>query len=245
MAVLGGAFLIFVVLSSSFAGFFFPPFPSFLLMLSADGLGLGVAWYLYIQWEKRPILMLCPKCEGIISSQTPWVCKACGKENRKVAEFPFVHKCGNPDCGVEPKAYRCHHEIKNGEFCGEMIFLSEDRDKTNYAHCLNSPAEVPAPTERTIKRQTHEETKEDRVNEIEIAELELKLKKIDNEREGPKIKSPADLKKEACERDYVAIMGVHEYLRRKTDEVKELYKNDSQSLKDAMDAIEEIRKRHS
>jgi hypothetical protein len=125
-----------------------------------------------------------------------------------------------------------------------MIFLSDDKDETNYAYSLNSPHEIPKPDARSQKRQAHEESKGDKINEIEAAELDLKLKEIKSRHDGPKVKSPFEQKQEMCEKDYVGIMGVREYVRRKTIEVKELYKDDPESLQDALDAIEEIRNRH-
>lgn len=241
---IGIIFLGAIALMSWFLAAFMPN-GALLRMLIGDAIALGVAYYFYIIWDKRPVQLACPNCEKIISSNTPWVCSVCKRVNTNTTEFPFVHKCGNPECGVEPKSYRCHHQDADGKACREIIFLSDDEDRTNYAYAVNSPTEVKPPDERTVKRQAHDDTKEDKTHEIELTELDLKLKKIKDQRDGPKIKSQAERKKDMVDDDYAAMMGVREHLRKKTEEVKILYKDDPEALKDALDAIEEIRKRYS
>jgi len=202
----------------------------------ADLALMGALFYFYFFiLQNRPIKLHCPHCEKIIRSNTPWVCGFCKESNRNANEYSFVDKCGH--CKDEPKAYKCHH-------CGEMIYLSDDEDKINYAYALNSPVEIPQLDERAIKRQAHEGKKEDKINAIEAAELDLKLKQIKERKKGPKLKTPYEQKQELCEKDYVGIMGVVEYVRRKTIEVEKLYKNDPESLKKALEAIKEIESRH-
>jgi hypothetical protein len=204
----------------------------------ADILAIGVLVYLHYAFlNKRAIWIRCPHCDKKIATNTPWVCGVCQAKNEHVDNFPFVNRCES--CGVEPKAYQCHHEA-----CRELIFITEDEQTRNFAYCINTPAEIPPPDARTVKRQGHEESKEEKMSSIELAELDLKLKEIKAKHDGPKIKSPFEQKKEQWESEYVGIMGLQEYVHRKTIEVKELYKDDPVSLKDALDAIEEVKKRH-
>ena len=231
IAILVTAFVIVVFLASGVTAIIFS---SFLPMFGVDAIAIGAVYYFYILWNKRAIRLRCRSCKKIVVSNTPWVCTVCGKSNLNTAEFPFVHECQH--CGSEPKAYRCHNQQ-----CRELIFLSEDEDQTNYAHRFNSPDDIPKPDGRANKRQAHQETKEDKENEIAIAELDEKLRKIKEQAKEPKIKTPGDRKQETCEQDYIGIMGVREYCRRKTIEVKELYKGDPEGLRDALEAIEAIR----
>ena len=159
MVAIAGAFILGVIVMSWLFSVFAPGVLA--PMLVGDVIALGVAYYFYILWERRPIRLACPKCEKIILSNTPWVCGVCRKPNLNTTEFPFVHKCGNPDCGFEPKAYRCHHEDEDGIVCGEMIYLSEERDKLNYAYCLNAPEEKSRSDTHTEKLQEMRESKEE------------------------------------------------------------------------------------
>ena len=204
---------------------------------AADAVAIALLFYLYFFiLEKRPIRLDCPHCKRIILSNTPWVCKACTSKNTDTDNYSFLNKCNN--CGVEPKAYRCHHKG-----CGEIIFFTGDQDETNYASGLNSPAEVPKPDERTEKVKAKVETVEDKKKDIEIAELDEKLKTIKERVEGPKIKTPFEQKKESFEKYYDGVMGIREHARKKRAEAAETYKDDPESLKDANDAIDEFLKR--
>jgi hypothetical protein len=171
IAVLGSTFVLVIILSSAFAVLLFSLPASFLVMLAVDAICMGIAGYLYILWKERPILIKCPKCGEIISSHTPWLCKACGTANRNVQEFPFLHKCGNAECGVGPKTYRCHH-------CKEFVYLTEDEDEINYASCLNSPAEQPEPDEHLKKVKALQQEKERKLEEREIVGLDEDLATI-------------------------------------------------------------------
>jgi hypothetical protein len=124
-----------------------------------------------------------------------------------------------------------------------MIFFTEDQDETNYAAALNSPAEVPKPDERTVKVKANVETVQDRTHDIQIAELDEKLKIIKERTEGPKIKTPFEQKKESFDKYYDGVMGIREHARTKRAEAAERYKDDPESLKDANEAIDEFLKR--
>jgi len=102
VVVIGVLFILVVIVMSELISVLSPG--ESIPMLIGDAIALVGAYYLYIVWDKRPIRLSCPKCERIISSNTPWVCGFCGKENRNANEFPFVDKCCH--CGAEPKEYR-------------------------------------------------------------------------------------------------------------------------------------------
>jgi hypothetical protein len=149
-------------------------YPGFAPMLVVDALVLGGVYYLHLLWEKRPVKIRCGQCGKIISSSTPWVCGVCGTKNTDTEHFPFMFKCKNKDCGTEPKAYRCHHQD-----CGAMIFLTEDEDATNYAHNVNSPAEMPPRDQHADELRSLREKKERILEEREIAIVEEELKKFE------------------------------------------------------------------
>lgn len=129
-------FVIFVLLVGIFSWVALGIFSSMAVMLVGDVIALGVIYFLFTTWDKQAIQLDCVKCGKQISSNTPWVCKACGAKNFDTENFPFLFKC--KECGVEPKAYRCHHKKTDGSICGTMLFLTKDQDATNYAHCLTT-----------------------------------------------------------------------------------------------------------
>lgn len=200
-------------------------------------LAVGVLLYflLFHVLAGRAIWLSCAKCGKAVSSNTAWTCGVCGGLNTDTFAFPFLNKCSVDGCGAEPKAYKCHH-------CGEPIFLTADEDATNCARAANAPASPPSDHDRL--RYLRALSKEDKAAQVELAELDLKLKQIKAQAEGPKTKSPAEQRQEAFEREFIAIMGIHEYARRKAQEAAVLYKDDPEALKQALEAIEEIRRRH-
>jgi hypothetical protein len=115
--------------------------------------------------DKRVIKMSCNHCHKTILTNTPWLCGVCGGKNCETDEFSFLNHCMH--CKGKPKAYRCHH-------CGELIFLSEDEQKENYAESLRAPAPV---------RKNEKETEAAKLaGDIEVkklkvvdADLDLKL----------------------------------------------------------------------
>jgi hypothetical protein len=82
--------------------------------------------------HKRAIGIECPSCGKYILTNTPWICGFCGAKNFRVDDYPFVGRCGNKECGAEPKAYQCHH-------CEKLIFFTPDRQKFNFAKSVNIP----------------------------------------------------------------------------------------------------------
>ena len=209
----------------------------FLPMLAVTALGLGVVYFLHTLWAKRVIGFECNHCDRYIASNTPWVCPYCKQPNMNANEHPFVGECEH--CGNGPKAYMCHYSD-----CKKLIFLSPDRDGANYAYSINAvPVSKPQPDERTIKANSHSDAKLAKQKEIELAELDEKLLSLKSRIEGPKIKTPLEKKKESFEQYFDGVRGAREIARRKKAEVEELYKDDPESLKDALAAIEEYLKR--
>src|SRR4051812_17615161 len=73
----------------------------------ADAVAIALLFYVFFfLLENRTISLHCPHCRKYIATNTPWVCGFCKGENKRVDEYPFVHRCEK--CGAEPKAYKCH-----------------------------------------------------------------------------------------------------------------------------------------
>ena len=117
----------------------------FLLTLALDGflafiiavIATGCLFFFYL--DRRAMGIECPSCGKYILTNTPWICGFCGAKNFRVDEYPFVGRCGNKECGAEPKAYQCHH-------CEKLIFLTPDRQNFNFAKSVNVP-DKPGPVE--------------------------------------------------------------------------------------------------
>lgn len=192
-------------------------------------------------WEKRAIAIRCPGCGENVSTDTPWVCGHCKRQNVRTDEYPFLNRCQHADCGIRPKTYKCHHGN-----CQELIFLTLDKDKVNYAFRCDSPKEVPeSAKQRAARLQTHEETKEGKLQAIAIQELDVKLNGLKAQIDGPKIKTELEKKMAAADQLYDASMGIREYCRKKRAEAAEKFKDNPDLLRDANDAIAEIEKRFS
>jgi hypothetical protein len=228
--------VIFIVLVTTLSWVVSTISPSFFAMLVADAIALGVVYFLYTLWHKRAIGLDCNHCGKYIASNTPWVCGFCKAPNTNANEHPFVGKCER--CGNEPKAYKCHHQD-----CGKLIFLTPDMLEMNYAYCLNSPAEIPKPDEKTKTLERHATERRDKEHQLAMAELDAKSKELKERMDGPKIKTSYEQKKEKMTDYYNSVMGIREDIRKLREEAAEKYKNDSDSLKDANDALDEIEKR--
>lgn len=137
-----------------------------ILMLAGDVVALGLVYYLYLTWRDQPVKLSCPHCEAVILSNTPWVCGFCKQTNRNASQFPFVDKCGH--CSDETKTYRCHH-------CGELIFLTADQDKINYAYALNAPAEKSPDDEHADQVKKLREKRELKEARLSNAQVEAEL----------------------------------------------------------------------
>jgi len=148
-------------------------------MFLADCVLAVGAYLLFLNWNLRPLLFACPGCKAVISSKTPWICCVCKRQNRDTDKYSFVNRCGYDDCRAEPKSYRCHH-------CNELVFLSKDEDKVNFACSINSKADTD--NARTSKVHSRSEELETKVHEVNLAratiikaQLEATLKKLERE----------------------------------------------------------------
>jgi hypothetical protein len=141
-------------------------------MVIGDTLALAGAGILFALWEQRLVYVRCKNCGKTISSSTAWVCGMCGRPNRNPLQFPFVHRCEFEDCGAEPKAYRCH-------LCNELIFLTRDKDKNNFAYAFVSQTDGTAPDKRSDKKRSQQEALEDKDHQIQMAEREVIKARLD------------------------------------------------------------------
>src|SRR5882724_4832290 len=166
----------------------------FMIAGIADIVAIGIVAFFYFTFLiNRAIKIRCPHCRKIILCNTLWICGDCKQRNVRTEDYPFVNKCEHADCGAEPKTYKCHHEQ-----CQQLIFLTSDEDIISYAHRANSPAE--------IKPKTTQENKENKRDEVAMAELDLKLKGIKDRIQGLKIKTELEQNIEKAERYYEASM---------------------------------------
>ena len=194
MLVIAGVFLVSVFVFSVICAQVFssPMVP----MLVIDVVALLAAYYFYVVWEKRPIRLKCKGCHKTITSSTPWICSTCKQVNTRVNDFPFVYKCER--CGAEPKAYRCHHKE-----CGNMIFLTEDHDSTDFAYRVNSEAPVSESEKedaaRKSKLQTAEDQKQEMRQMIELKKSEKELVDLHEQLEAKKKKTPEEILKNELE----------------------------------------------
>jgi hypothetical protein len=209
-------------------------FSNFLPLLFIDAIAIVAMCYVYRIWDNRPIRIECGRCDSIIFSNVPWVCGFCKKINNDWLQYPFVAECAY--CGNEPKVYRCHHKD-----CGEPIFLSEDQSVTNIAS--HSLSEIPQPEidKRFSKRQEHADRKEDKENEIAMAELDQKLKSIRQRSKNPK--TPYNEHEQKYEKVYGDLMGAKKYFHKKRIEIDEEFKNEPEMRKAAHEAVDEAERR--
>jgi len=100
-----------------------------------------------------------------------------------VDDFPFVYHCEH--CGVEPKAYQCHHNN-----CGGIIFLSKDKLTTLCATLIRpeKKSAPPPPKKGPVVDKITQENETIRETEYKLrkAELDLKLKVINKDLEPQK-----------------------------------------------------------
>jgi hypothetical protein len=169
------------------------------------------------------------------------VCGFCGNANTNANVNPIVSICRK--CGVEPKAYKCHHPA-----CGQLIFFSKDYLETNYAYCLNAPTEIP---ERTSKLKAKQENIQDKEHEIQIAKSDVMLAKLDAElgdlkrkSEPIKIKTPFQQKEEGLKNYLAGVMGARELAAKQKAENAVIYKDRPDDLKDANQAVDDWLKRN-
>lgn len=168
--------------------------PNVIGLIIADGVGIGLAFYLKALWDKRPIKITCGHCDKVILSNTPWVCGECEAGNTDTDFFPFCFKCKS--CTATPKAYKCHH-------CNKIIFLSEDKDKTKYAYRLHSPKEKPKADEHLEKVEELRKSRTVKAEELSEARVEEELleikKRIKEKKQKPR--TPKQVLKSGLDQD--------------------------------------------
>ena len=140
----------------------------------AFGVALAASFCLHFFYlDHRAIRIKCPygRCREIIETNTPWICGHKGCKNDNADEFPFIYKCEH--CGNQPKAYKCHH-------CGELIFFTEDEQKTGYAECANYVLKAAV----VKKREGHQEMMTNKREVIESKGLDVEIGKLDMRLKG-------------------------------------------------------------
>lgn len=210
---------------------FFLPSP---VNLVADVVGIAVAYnFLFYFLERRHLLISCPKCKRKVATNTPWVCGVCKAENRNADEVPFINPCGT--CGSTPKAYKCHHKARK-RVCGNLIFLSADEQKHNYAYCLNTESV----TEQASPQSIRSEKKDKKLFDIEMAELKIRLNEIKQRAKARKAKSSKEHAEEAFSKGFDFWLSVEEEAKKQRDIVKEKFKDDEIMLQKALDLIDKL-----
>ena len=159
-------------------------------MLVVDVIAIGLAFFMYLLWDKRPIKIRCEHCKQVISSETPWLCPACKGENTDTVHFPFMHQCKH--CAAVPKAYSCHH-------CGELTFLSDDKDTRSPATGIKFRAVKVEPDLHGQKIKDLQRKKEIKLMEKEIALVESEREAIKTKAERAKPTDPFELTKQELE----------------------------------------------
>jgi len=130
----------------------------------ADAIAIAIGFTLFFfVLDKQAIGIKCQRCGKHVESNTPWICGYNQCRNERVYEFPFIYQCQH--CGLEPKAYQCHH-------CNELIFLSKDHQRTNYAKFAERLVVKPKPIKVVKDPKAEKIAKEHE----EIHELEHELK---------------------------------------------------------------------
>lgn len=203
-------------------------------MLVGDVFLIALCYYFYTVWKTRPIRLRCSACSEILLSNTPWICGFCGYANRNASQNPFVHECAK--CHDQPKAYKCHHSK-----CNLLIFLSEDLDPQNYAYRLHDPKE-PWGEAKSADRQATREQKE---FEIQMTELELRLKAMKEKLESPKVKTSMERKIQAVEEEFAAGMGVRAHIQEMEAKAREMYKDSPKKRREVLEFLKELKEKHS
>jgi hypothetical protein len=204
--------------------------PSLLAWL-ADFAAIAL-WYfiLFNVAHDRAIRIRCPNgnCLRPIDTNTQWECGRCRATNEHTEKFSFVNQCEH--CHYIPKAYKCHH-------CGEMVFLTEDRQALNHATCVNYRI-VPSPDERDTK--THERTKTQKQRELEIAELEGAIAEKKQRYEIPKVKTIQEQIEAEMDSEYARIMGSREHAKKLHERIDVEHKNDPVTKAKAHQTVDDI-----
>lgn len=196
--------------------------------LAAFGVALAASFCLHFFYlDHRVIRIKCSnrRCGEIIETNTPWICGHKGCKNDNPDDYPFIYKCEH--CEYQPKAYKCHH-------CGELIFFTEDEQKTGYAECANHVLRAAL----VKKRDSHQEMMtnkkeivESKGLDVEIGNLDLRLKEIHEVLNpppppptSPSPKMPTPEEKLAAYMDRT--MGKEDAAEKKRAEIREKWKHD-------------------
>jgi predicted RNA-binding Zn-ribbon protein involved in translation (DUF1610 family) len=195
-----GALLVFVVVA-----FIVAPFPYAWII---DAVLIAILFFLYFYvLDKRAINFDCPNCGEHIATNTAWTCGNCSAGNLNGDDFPFINRCQH--CGVEPKAYQCHH--KN---CGELIFLGRDKQQTGFARAF-TVAGNDVLTERAKERE----------RQIALADLDEKLAAFELRKERNRRRSPMENVKEKYEQEYGELMAAEEFAAEQRKLIDEKFKD--------------------
>jgi hypothetical protein len=237
-ARLGTGFIVFALIWSPLWLLLLPVSLGVSLLALALGYAaaFGLVRYYHIVWEKRPLRLRCPNCRKVVVTNTPWVCGYCRQPNLNPLEIPFVDKCANPACGIEPKTYRCHH-------CNEFIYLTPDRDEINYAYRFNSPkdtteADIEAKKqkeEREKGRYAHSQRVLSKNDELDLAKLEEELAIIRMRIKKTKTVGKPNSKEAKLEEDYNEATESADLVRRLKEKISVEFKGNAS----------EIRRRHA
>ena len=190
--------------------------------------GTILFYFYFFVWDKRAIGIRCTRCDRYVATNTPWICGFCGKRNQKTDDFPFANRCEH--CAGEPKAYRCHHAG-----CGELIFLSEDRQEQGFARSVAGPTEGELQTE--IVDQERE--KRSKLHELTMADLDEKLESFRRRREMLKEKSPVEEVKLDYERTYARTMAAEDFAEEERERIQREYAKDDRRRERALEVLED------
>jgi len=203
----------------------------FLLTLALDGflafiiavIVTGCLFFFYL--DRRATGIECPSCGKYVLTNTPWICGFCGAKNFRVDEYPFVGRCGNKECGAEPKAYQCHH-------CEKLVFLTPDRQKFNFAKCVNVPDRSKPVKKDPVAGKIAELDKGIQITErmVKKAELDVKLKEFKDVLEPQKPRTQKEVIEESFANFADRNMTGAEIVRRKKAENAEKYKDNQPEL---------------
>jgi len=188
-------------------------------------------YYIFLRWNQHPLRLRCKGCRGTVLCSTPWICGECGHKNLDVFNFPLIHECES--CHYPPKAYRCHH-------CGELIFLTDDKDKRHFA-CRVGSEEVPPPNQHALKLKQLQEEKEAKEARLSIAEIEGELSDIrrrvqQNRTTG---KTPKEIIQEGVDR----IMRWEDAELEIIADVKKRHKGNATAIKRRLAALEKLKQK--
>jgi hypothetical protein len=207
----------------------------------AVGLIIGslVSFLVKFFWLDKMVLVIkCPnpECGKFVEIDTPWLCgfkeDGAAHENVNTGAYPFVKEC--ECCHKRPKAYQCHH-------CEELIYLSKDEDKRNFAKRLGNIKTKIDPREEKVTKQI--EKIQDKSLEYEVAKLDRKIKIEKSLPVKPEDKSLVDEIEAELEKDVAIHFTFEEAAARLHAKVDEKYKDNDFEKKRHHLAIDDAAKK--